>query len=127
MPLIFTEIKEKVIIAPTLLKQPQEERQTIVHCNVFSLYGTLVRIWKSTFLIDRHTGKKYKLLTALNIGFYPVWTKAEPGIYEFTLIFEGLDKDFKVFDLHEIIPQEGGFYVPGISRNQTDVYTVRVS
>ncbi len=127
MPLIFTEINEKVKIDAVLLKKPVEERQTIVHCIVRSFFGTLVRIWRSTFLIDRHSEKRYKLLTAVNISFYPVWTRAEPGVYEFTLIFEGLDKDCTVFDLAEIIPQEGGFFVSGIQRNQTDVYTVEVN
>ena len=126
MPLIFTEKKEKVKIDSVLLKKPQEERQTIVHCLVRSPFGTLVRIWKSTFLIDRQSGKRYKLLTALNISFYPVWTRAEPGLYEFTLLFEGLDKSCLFFDLAEIIPQAGGFFVPAIERNTTDVYTVEV-
>jgi hypothetical protein len=100
-----------------------EEGQTIIHCvcNTNGLY----RIWPSTFLIEGISGKKLKLITAFNISFYPMWTEKKPG-QKFTLIFEGLTKDCVVFDLKEIIPQDGGFVVNGIVRNSTDVYTVNV-
>jgi hypothetical protein len=100
-----------------------EENQTIVHCvcNTNGLY----RIWPSTFLVEHGTGKKAKLVTAFNISFYPNWTEKSPG-QKFTLIFEGLSKSCVVFDLKEIIPQEGGFEVSGIVRNESDVYVVNV-
>jgi len=31
------------------------------------------------------------------------------------------------FDLTEIIPQEGGFFVPNIERNELDVYEVEMN
>ena len=100
-----------------------EESQTIVHCicHVNALY----RIWPSTFLIEHGTGNRAKLVTAFNISFYPQWTEKRAG-QKFTLVFEGLSRNCVIFDLKEMIPQEGGFEVHGIVRNSTDVYTVHI-
>ncbi len=97
-----------------------EERQTIVHCTCGEDYA--YRVWPSTFLIEQGTGKRAKLITAFNISFAPQWTLNDGK--GFTLIFEGLSKGCTVFDLKEIIPQEGGFEVKGIRRNNSDVYHV---
>jgi hypothetical protein len=97
-----------------------EERQTIVHCSCGDDYA--YRVWPSTFLIEHGTGRRAKLLTAFNISFAPQWTLNDGK--GFTLIFEGLSKGCAVFDLKEVIPQEGGFEVLGILRNNTDVYQV---
>ncbi len=103
--------------------QVAEEGQTIVHC--LCSQEAFYRIWPSTFLVEHGSGKKAKLITAFNVTFYPDWTPKSPG-QNFTLIFEGLSKECVVFDLKEIIPQEGGFEVNAIVRNETDVYTVWV-
>jgi hypothetical protein len=99
-----------------------EERQTIVHCTCSEEFA--YRIWPSTFLIEHGSGKRAKLITAFNISFAPQWTMNDGK--GFTLIFEGLSKDCNVFDLKEIIPQDGGFEVLNIQRNKMDVYTVNV-
>jgi hypothetical protein len=98
-----------------------EERQTIVHCSCGDDYA--FRIWPSTFLIEHITGNRAKLITAFNISFAPQWTLNDGK--GFTLIFEGLSKACTSFDLKEIIPQEGGFEVLNIQRNNMDVYQVR--
>lgn len=97
-----------------------EERQTIVHCSCGEDYA--YRVWPSTFLIEHGTGRRARLITAFNISFAPQWTLNDGK--GFTLIFEGLSKECAVFDLKEVIPQEGGFEVLGIARNKTDVYQV---
>ena len=97
-----------------------EERQTIVHCMVPE--GFAYRIWPSTYLIERESGRRAKLLTAFNISFAPIWTHNDGK--GFTLIFEGLSKGCEFFDLKEMIPEEGGFEVKGIQRNNSDVYQV---
>jgi len=97
-----------------------EERQTIVHCNCSADYA--YRVWPSTFLIEHGTDKRAKLITAFNISLAPQWTLNDGK--GFTLIFEGLSKDCSVFDLKEIIPQDGGFQVNNIQRNKSDVYQV---
>ena len=99
-----------------------EERQTIVHCTVDETYA--YRIWPSTFLIEKANGRKSKLITAFNISFAPQWTlNSGKG---FTLIFEGLSNECAVFDMVEIIPEEGGFEVRDIVRNNSDVYQVEL-
>ncbi|MGZ3899187.1 MAG: hypothetical protein ACXVO9_13395 [Bacteroidia bacterium] len=97
-----------------------EERQTIVHCTCKDDYA--YRVWPTTYLIEHGTGRRAKLITAFNISFAPQWTINDGK--GFTLIFEGLSKSCTVFDLKEIIPQEGGFEVTGIARNNMDVYYV---
>lgn len=78
------------------------------------------RIWPSTYLVEKGTGHKAKLLTAFNISFAPQWTYNDGK--GFTLIFEGLSKECAVFDLVEMIPFEGGFEFRDILRNNNDVY-----
>ena len=100
----------------------EEERQTIVHCTAGDTYA--YRVWPSTYLIEKGSGKRAKLITAYNISFAPQWTlNSGKG---FTLIFEGLSRECTVFDLVEIIPQEGGFEVRDIARNNSDVYNVEL-
>jgi hypothetical protein len=101
-----------------------EERQTIVHCSVTSAEAYAIRIWPSTFLIEKESGKQAKLITAFNISFAPQWTLNDGR--GFTLIFEGLSKDCSSFDLKEIIPQDDGFEVSNIQRNSMDVYQVKI-
>jgi hypothetical protein len=97
-----------------------EERQTIVHCTCGDDYA--YRIWPSTYLLEHGSGRKAQLITAFNISFAPEWTLNDGK--GFTLIFEGLSKDCIMFDLIENIPQEGGFEVRNIVRNNNDVYVV---
>ncbi|MDO5616897.1 MAG: hypothetical protein Q4G16_11945 [Cruoricaptor ignavus] len=128
----------ETIVKPTIAEEllealqtkVEEEKQVIVHCCFpASPYdGNLIRIWKSTFLIDRFSGHRSQLIHAENITFYPYWTIV-PAMqdYWFTLVFSGLPSDCKTFDLIEEIPQEGGFSVKNIKRNNTDIYRVKIS
>ncbi len=43
-----------------------KERQTIIHCTYKPEMA--VRIWPSTFLIEKESGRRAKLLTAFNIS-----------------------------------------------------------
>lgn len=108
--------------------QAEEQGQMVVH--VFcppapDFYG--VRVWRTTFLLARGTDIRSRLIHAENISMAPEWTEVAPGEpWMFTLFFERLPGDVKVFDLAEIIPQPGGFFYPNIVRNQSDVYNVRL-
>jgi hypothetical protein len=121
-------------IDPEILCQIQhqqlEEKQVIVHC-FFECppnRDLLIRIWATTYLVDNHSSHKSQLLFFDNISLYPEWTPVEAGTrFEFTLIFSGMPSDCVSFDLIEEIPAEGGFYVPTIARNKTDVYSVQLS
>jgi hypothetical protein len=115
---------EETEVATKVRTLESEERQTIVHCNYVGPQGYAYRIWPSTFLIEHGSGRRAKLITAFNISFAPEWTMDDGK--GFTLIFEGLSKECTVFDLKEIIPQDGAFEVNSIVRNKTDVYHVDI-
>ncbi len=120
------ETLEKPSEAKTLVET--NERQTIVHCKHFLDAGDGIRIWKSTFLIEKPSGTKRKLIHAENITMHPTWTVMDKkGKYNFSLYFEGLSKGCRSFDLVELIPQPGGFIVSNIHRNNTDVYNVLIT
>ena len=121
-------------IAPELLEalQPEieVEKQVIVHCcfPASPSADMLVRIWPSTFLIVDSLSHRSSLIHHENISLYPYWTEVPPmKDFWFTLVFSGLPKECKSFDLMEIIPQEGGFNVQNIKRNRTDVYKVKIN
>lgn len=121
-PVIDTDVLTS--IDPNLLT----DSYVYVHCHYQNeLDEMFIRIWRSTFLIDRGSGSRAKLVHAENISLAPVWTVI-PGKqrYTFLLIFSALPKDCTVFDLVEDIPQAGGFFVSGISRNEQDVYHVTI-
>ncbi len=106
----------------------QEESQVMVHCIITgSTQGYAIRIWKSTFIYAKDSSHVSKLLHFENITLFPEWTILDQGKpHRFTLIFSGLPKDCKHFDLIEKIPQEGGFEVKNIARNKRDVYLVNL-
>lgn len=97
-----------------------------VHCHFNNLWqDMLVRIWKTTFLVDSASATKSGLIHAENITYAPQWTLIpDRQPFSFLLIFSSLPKSCKSFDLIEQIAEPGGFHVPGIKRNDTDVYHV---
>ncbi|MBL0339811.1 MAG: hypothetical protein IPP71_02185 [Bacteroidetes bacterium] len=118
-----TEKIEKVVVVP--LHEVEEKGIVIVHCH-YEGEGA-VRIWRSTFLIDQSGAHRSRLLHVENVSLAPQWTLVGQGVeHHFTLYFEGLPKSCKVFDLHEIIPQPGGFFIADIVRNQEDVYRIEI-
>ncbi|MFC5191881.1 hypothetical protein ACFPIK_08885 [Algoriphagus aquatilis] len=121
--------KPKIEFEIELRQQAEEytlvERQTIIHCinDPSPYFDPRIRIWPSTFLKPKGSSTVCKLLSALNISYYPEWTRLKPRKpHEFTLIFEGLPKDCTSFDLHEDIPEPGGFFSSNIQRNESDIY-----
>lgn len=125
MPFIETKPVEHIKIEFAV--KPFEERQTIVHCSHWSLIGSLLRATPEMYLVDKISGKKYNLLLAIDIAFFPEWTPVnETGYYHFTLIFEGLDEDCIMFDLVEESGDPMVFSALNILRNKTDVYNTVV-
>ncbi len=108
-----------------ILSQIHEEKAVIVHCTYNAEIDGGVRIWKSTFLIDKASGDRSAMHHAENISIAPEWTYVPEGkTYRFTLIFTPLPKSCEFFDLLEDIPQAGGFFIQNIKRNKSDVYSV---
>lgn len=122
--------KEKKVTKLKVTPQTQEpvevESQVVVHGTYTSLFGIdKVRIWKTTFLIARDSDHQSELISAFNITLYPQWTTLSARqTLRFTLIFEGLPKSCRSFDLVEVIPEPGGFVKRNIPRNSTDVYRI---
>ena len=110
-----------------ILSQIHEEGMVIVHCTYNAEIDGGIRIWNSTFLIDKASGDRSNMHHAENISIAPEWTYVPEGkSYRFTLIFAPLPKSCEFFDLLEDIPQAGGFFVQNIKRNKSDVYHVKI-
>lgn len=103
-----------------------EDSYVYVHCYFRNRWqNMLIRIWKTTFLIDQTSGARSSLIHAENISIAPNWTPVPDGSeYCFLLIFSSLPRTCRVFDLVEQIPEPGGFHVRDIRRNDTDVYHI---
>jgi hypothetical protein len=99
-----------------------------VHCYFQNAWDdAFIRIWRSTFLVDRNSGEKASLMHAENIAVAPLWMLIRNRkVHRFLLIFSRLPKECSSFDLIEDIPQSGGFCVRQINRNGQDVYHVDI-
>jgi hypothetical protein len=119
------EVDDEVLAAVKL--SVIEESYVYVHCSFDNgaLEDALIRIWKTTFLVDHSSAAKSRLIHAENISIAPLWTVIpDHKTYNFILIFSALPKSCKQFDLIEEISQPGGFHVNNIQRNMLDVYHV---
>ena len=118
-----------IVIDPELFKlvHLKTDNCTIVHCSYSNQFseGDIIRIWPTTYLVQDN-GIRKKMIQAYNIALSPDWKIAHAPTHNFTLLFEGLDKDCNYFDLLEDIPKSDKFFIPGIKRNKTDVYKVCV-
>lgn len=130
MPIIEVPTKPKVDteVLTSIDAWTLEDQHVYVHCYYKNdLPEMLIRVWRSTFLIDKVSGARSELVHAEKISFAPQWTIIQGKItFSFLLILSALPKDCKAFDLVEDIPQAGGFFVSGIKRNELDVYHVDI-
>lgn len=113
------------VILPELEVEPAVRPldPVVVHVRCAPHYAHSLRIWQSTFLLDRDSAHTSPLIGFENISLYPHWTSVPLGRpYRFTLFFEPLPKSVQVFDLSEIIPEPRGWHFPAIRRNPEDVY-----
>jgi hypothetical protein len=126
VPKVKPEIKIDEATRQKLLNAVKEESLVIIHCSYTgSFWYDRIRIWKSTFLVDKNSAHKSKLVHTENIALYPTWSQIEIGqTINFTLVFTGLPKHCRLFDLIEEIPEPGGFHIMNIERNNSDVYLI---
>jgi hypothetical protein len=105
-----------------------EDSYVYVHCYLENdAKDMLIRIWKTTFLVDQNSGSRSKLVHAENVSMAPLWTMVPDGVtYNFLLVFSSLPKSCTQFDLIEEVPTSGGFHIPNISRNMKDVYHINI-
>ena len=114
-PAIKPVIRQEVEVRPL--------EPVVVHVRCAPYYAQSLRIWQSTFLLDRDSAHTSSLVGFENISLYPHWLPVPwERPYQFTLYFQPLPKMVRVFDLSEIIPEPRGWYFPAIQRNDTDVY-----
>jgi hypothetical protein len=102
----------------------------MIHCRCVSKgnFDSWIRIWKTTYLIDPASEYKSDLLFAYNISFYPIWDLLPANSSKkFTLVFGGLPKNCRVFDLIEVADGNGEFKFKGIIRNKEDIYYVIIN
>ena len=103
--------------------------QVIVHCKLSSSSeGNVARISPSTYLIDRKSNNRSRLIYVEGITIFPFWTEVPTSatLY-FTLVLSPLLKSCLIFDFLEQISESGGFHVADILRNSTDVYHIDLS
>jgi hypothetical protein len=121
-------VKPKVDVETLASIDPSsmEDSFVYVHCHFNNTSDDmLIRIWSTTFLVDRDSAARSQLIHAENISYAPQWTIIpRKGDFTFLLIFGGLPKSCLVFDMIEEIAQPGGFYIKNIKRNETDVYHI---
>jgi len=124
VPTISREVKIDKATRHKLLNQVKEEAHVIVHCSYTGIMGDdKIRIWKSTFLYAKNSTHRSKLVHAENITMHPIWMNVIRGqTVNFTLIFTGLPKHCKQFDMIENIIEPGGFVIKNIERNNSDIY-----
>jgi hypothetical protein len=122
------DVKPEVDVMTETEVDVLQESHVYVHCyfnNTFQ--DMLIRIWRTTFLIDNASGSRSQLVHVENISYAPEWTLIpDRKMFHFLLIFEALPKGCLSFNLIEDIPQSGGFRVENISRNKSDVYHVNI-
>ena len=126
-----TLIKEPSIVIDTdiqikLCNEVEEEGQVIVHCTLSLSSFSRVRIWMTTYLFDKHSTHRSRLLHVEGIHVYPQeWMQVSLPVVNFTLIFSSLPRHCKVFDMYEQTQGDpGNFSAKAIVRNETDVYHV---
>lgn len=121
-------VKPKVDVETLASIDPStmEDSFVYVHCHFNNTSDDmLIRIWSTTYLVDRDSVAKSQLVHAENISYAPQWTMIpKKGDFTFLLIFGGLPKSCLVFDMIEEIAQPGGFHIKNIKRNETDVYHI---
>lgn len=118
--------KVKIDVAEELLEKTAEERQVTV------IYREIVDAWfiyvdPDIRLIDEQTGAEARLISVLGAPLFPDHINVQDITCDPCLIFEPLPKACRSFMLYE--PKREGlrpFRVPNISRNETDVYPIKV-
>lgn len=117
-----------ITVLTALATESLEDSHVYIHCYLENgAKDLLIRIWRTTFLIDQNTGNRSKLIHAENVSMAPQWTMVpNAGLFNFLLIFSPLPKSCQQFDLLEQVPTSGGFHIPGIQRNMKDVYHIDI-
>ncbi len=127
-PLVKPKPEICIELLASISPQTLEDSHIYVHCYFDNAYkDMLIRIWQTTFLVDKASGTRASMIHAENISIAPQWTLISDGTtFRFLLIFNSLPKSCERFDFIEEIEQSGGFHVKDILRNKEDVYHITI-
>jgi hypothetical protein len=109
------------------------ESQTIVHCKLKACeifqQGGWANINPNTYLINRQSNERLKLLFAENIPQTPHrhFFRTPGDCLSFTLIFQKIPETGKAFCLYEETPHGEGFFVGEIPKNKSGIYRIRIN
>lgn len=108
MPDIELPVKPKVEtdVLTAIDSWTLEDQHVYVHCYYKNeLPEMLIRVWRSTFLIDKVAGSRSELIHAENISFAPQWTIIKGRrVFRFLLIFQRCLKIARCLILWKIFP-----------------------
>ncbi len=109
------------------------ESQTIIHCKikayVIAPYGGWANISPNTYLINRQSNERLKLIYSENIPYAPHrhFFRNTHDCLIFTLVFQKIPETWTSFCLYEEADFGDGFYVGEVPKNKSGVYRIRVN
>src|SRR5690554_5340168 len=88
-PLVKPKPEVDIQAIPSPNHNVLEDSHVYVHCHFHnSWFDLLIRIWKTTYLVDQPSGARSELIHVENISYAPRWTAVPNGVsYSFLLIF----------------------------------------
>lgn len=123
------KISPTIEIAPEIKNALSElskvNSQVIIHCSINLDKNAFVFLKKNTYLKANDGEHISQLVYYENISIDPVRTSFEKGMCNFSLVFEGLPKDCKSFDLIEETQELCPFTKLNNKRNTSDVYIIK--
>jgi hypothetical protein len=110
-----------------------EESQTIIHCKIkaFAMFqqGGWANISPNTYLLNRQSNERLKLIHAENIPYAPhrhFFGHPKDVLY-FTLLFQKIPDSWTTFCLYEETIMGDGFFVGEVPKNKNGIYRIRIN
>ena len=109
------------------------ESQTIIHCKIkayeFVPNGGWANISPNTYLINRQSNDRLKLIYAENIPYAPhrYFFRNSNDCLNFTLLFQKIPETWQTFCLYEETNLGDGFFVAEVPKNKSGVYQIRIN
>jgi hypothetical protein len=132
------EPSKRLIVINSSLKQImlsalELESQTTLHCKIRGTeiyqHGGWANINPNTFLINRHSNERLKLIHAENIPYTPhrYFFRHPNDFLYFTLLFQKIPETWADFCLYEETPFGDGFFVGEVPKNKSGIYRIRIN
>ena len=108
----------------------EQKKYTLLYCSYTTspkyCAGWWVNIYCSSFVVNRLTGEKIKMVQAINIPYAPQkhYLRFFGNYLDFILVFPEIPKNWIKFDFIENYGKNVGFTSKKIIRNNTGIYNV---